>query len=119
MPLGYTTRGGLSHTCYLRAVPFARLLVFVLALTHAVGLADLVLEDACAEACSDDGCEDDCLPGVACRCHCPSVLPMIGGAAKTVDAPSVRVDVVAAWAVERVHASPDPLEILHVPKHRA
>jgi hypothetical protein len=100
-------------------VPFARLLVFVLALTHAVGLADLVLEDACAEDCSDDGCDEDCLPGVACRCHCPSAMPMIGGVAKAIEKSPLWVDVVAAWAVERVHASPDPLEILHVPKHRA
>jgi hypothetical protein len=96
-------------------VPLARILVFALALTHAVGLADLVTDDACEEACSDDGCTD-CLPGVACRCHCPSAMPLLGGqlhaAAKLRTPPSVTVFDLD----QRMHASPDPREILHVPR---
>jgi hypothetical protein len=100
-------------------VPLARILVFALALTHSVGLADLVVDDACAEACSDDGCGKDCAPGDACRCHCPSTMPVVGAHMVTV----VKLDpprVVAPCAVDqRMHASPDPREILHVPRHAA
>ncbi|MGE0872609.1 MAG: hypothetical protein AB7P03_28905 [Kofleriaceae bacterium] len=94
----------------------ARILVFALALTHSVGLADLVLDDACDQVCSDDGCGADCLPDEACRCHCPSATPMLGGSACAVaklDAPPVRI---VPTHIQREHASPDPREILHVPR---
>lgn len=93
---------------------FARIMVFAIALTHAVGLADLVMQDDCEEACSDDGCTD-CMPGVACRCHCPSVMPALGGTqiASRVSPPP---EISRAAFTERVHANPDPREILHVPK---
>jgi len=97
-------------------VPLARVLVFVLAMTHVVGLADLVLDDACEEVCTDDGCGTDCIPGVACRCHCPSAMPLLGTTTQAVaklDTPAM----IAPCAVDqRMHASPDPREILHVPR---
>ena len=94
----------------------ARILVFAIALTHVVGLADLVLEDACAELCEDDGCGTDCLPGVACRCHCPGAVPTLGAPAPSAaNADSTRVSRPRA-ADDRIHASPDPREILHVPR---
>jgi hypothetical protein len=98
-------------------VSFARIIVFALALTHVVGLADLVVEDGCEEVCNDDGCGTDCLPGLACRCHCPSAVPLLGASVVT----SARLDSDKTQgpieAVQRMHANPDPLEILHVPKH--
>jgi hypothetical protein len=95
-------------------MPLARVLVVVLALAHAVGLADLVLDDEVG--CTDDGC-GDCLPDAACRCHCPSAMPMVESrpvqVASCATSPEAYVPFVA---VERMHASPDPREILHVPR---
>lgn len=101
-------------------MPFARILIFALALTHAVGIADLVMDDSCEETCNDDGCGADCLPGVACRCHCPSAMPLLGGSVQTVAKlhPPKR-ETAPASVDERMHASPDPREILHVPKRVA
>ncbi|MGE0403157.1 MAG: hypothetical protein AB7T06_41000 [Kofleriaceae bacterium] len=93
----------------------ARIIVFALALTHAVGLADLVLDDACAEECADDGCTD-CLPGVACRCHCPSAMPLVEYGAQSVASMLTPSDIVPSAVEQRMHASPDPREILRVPK---
>jgi hypothetical protein len=97
-------------------VPFARVLVFALALTQAVGIADLVLGDACEDACKDDGCGKDCLPGLACRCHCPTAMPALGAHLQVVaklDTPHV---VASCTYDQQAHASPDPSEILHVPR---
>lgn len=94
---------------------FARILIFALALTHAVGLADLLMDDSCEEVCADDGC-NDCVPGVACRCHCPSTMPLLGGGAQTVAKLNLPREIPPALAIERLYASPDPREILHVPK---
>jgi hypothetical protein len=96
-------------------VSVARIIVFALALTHVVGLADLVMEDGCEEVCNDDGCGDDCLPGLACRCHCPSAMPLLGGGIKI--AAKISTDSIAPFDTDqRMHASPDPREILHVPR---
>ena len=94
---------------------FARIIVFALALTQVVGLADLVLDDACEEICTDHGCGSDCLPGAPCRCHCPSTTAMLGGrveSMRTITASSVA----PIEAARRSYASPDPHEILHVPR---
>lgn len=91
-----------------------RALVILLALTHAVGLADLVLDDE--QACTDVGCKD-CLPDAACRCHCPSAMPLVEArpteVAHGANSPETYVPFVAT---DRMHASPDPREILHVPR---
>lgn len=98
-------------------MPFVRIIIIALALTHAVGVADLVMEDGCGEMCSDDGCGKDCLPGLACRCHCPSAMPLVGGGIQTIAkvTPPHR-EIAPAGAEQRMHASPDPREILQVPK---
>jgi hypothetical protein len=96
-------------------VSFARIIVFALALTHAVGLADLVLEDACEDVCSDGDC-GDCVPGVACRCHCPSAMPLLGGDAQAAAAVPPPPEIGTVPVEQRMHACPDPREILHVPK---
>jgi hypothetical protein len=96
-------------------VPVARILLFALALTHVVGLADLAFGDTCEETCGDDQCADDCLPGAACRCHCPSAMPAIR--TTEVVAAIVRPGPAVACAYDhRAHTSPDPREILHVPR---
>lgn len=103
-----------------RGVTLARVIVIALALTHAVGLAEAARRATCEEAChDDDGCEDDCGPGEAssCRCHGPSAAQLIGAPVAQVsnaDAPVARV--AARDAGDRMHGSPDPLEILHVPR---
>lgn len=95
---------------------FARIIVFALALTHAVGLANLVMGDACADECRDDGCGDDCLPGPSCRCHFPTAIPLISQNASASAKLRPPREIEAAFAEERIHLSPDPREILHVPK---
>jgi len=102
-------------SCYLLDVPLVRILVFALALTHVVGLADLVLGDECEQVCQDDDCGKDCLPGAACRCHCPSAMPALmaqQGVAKIVTPEPVSLLACA----QQAHGSPDPRENLHVPK---
>lgn len=94
----------------------ARVLVFALALTQLVGLAELVFDEACEQACEDEGCGTDCLPGLACRCHGPSAMP-VAGEAVAATAKQTWADVHAPGdAEQRMHASPDPREILHVPR---
>jgi hypothetical protein len=98
-------------------VSFARILLFALVLTHVVGIADLVIGDACEAACDDDGCGNDCLPGLACRCHCPSAMPLLGGSTQTTAKLAMPRDLAPPADDQRMHASPDPREILHVPRH--
>jgi len=69
--------------------------------------------------CERNGCQD-CIPGDAgpeCPCHSPSttsVTPPPLTVAST--APAARASIVDFMADERSHASPDPREILHVPR---
>jgi hypothetical protein len=104
-------------TCYTWRVPLVRILVLALALTHMVGLADLVLADACGEACRDDGCASDCAPDVPCHCHCPSAMPAIT-VAQAVEKIRTPEPAEPSFDEQDIHASPDPREILHVPKLR-
>ena len=90
--------------------------MFAFVLIQAVGIADLILDDSCEETCRDDGCTD-CLPGVACRCHSPTAMPILGGAVHAAARLIAPREITPASVVQRRHASPDPREILHVPKH--
>jgi hypothetical protein len=96
-------------------VPIARILIFALALTHVVGLADLVLGDDCELLCQDDGCGKDCLPGSTCRCHCPSAMPALTTHQVVANIETATPVAACAYA-QRAHLSPDPREILQVPK---
>jgi hypothetical protein len=96
-------------------VPLARILVFALALTHMVGLADLVFGDECELLCQDDDCGKDCLPGSACRCHCPSAMPALSTEQVVAKIESPTPVDQCAYDQE-AHLNPDPREILHVPK---
>ena len=95
-----------------------RALLLALALMQAVGITDYMRRVACEEECKTDGCDDkgpcDCS---SCACHCPG--------APTINAPTqVAIDAVPPKAVSPVvflekddlRASPDPREILHVPR---
>lgn len=99
-------------------MPLARVIVVVLALTHAVGLADLLVRDSCEELCREDGCDTDCVPGQAhaCRCHCPSTMPLLEGKAQAIAKVDLPTLLAAGEYLRSLHANPDPHEILHVPK---
>ncbi len=92
-----------------------RYLVLAFALTHMVGLADMLLGDSCAEACRDDDCATDCVPDVPCHCHCPNAMPAISAVQMVV---KIRTPVLCEVCTDeqQAHASPDPREILRVPK---
>lgn len=94
------------------------MLLLALALTHLVGLADVVLGDECDQVCQDDDCGTDCGPGATCRCHCPSSMPAIAAVqlVATIEAPE---PVEACREPHRAYPSPDPREILRVPKRAA
>ena len=97
---------------------FARVAVLALALAHGVGLAEQVRRATCAETCDADGCEDGCGPTEpSCRCHAPAAAQLVAPAAITVSYVDTPVAVAAIGAGARAHASPDPREILHVPRH--
>ena len=95
------------------------MLLLVFALAHATGLVELVRREACAAECRSDGCDEDCTPGndsPSCPCHCPSlqthVAPLIAAVAI---APAIQATPPVARD-DRLHASPDPREISHVPR---
>jgi len=97
-----------------------RALLIVLALLQATGLAEVMRRQSCAAECRDDGCGGDCTPdndSPTCPCHCP-VTPTIGpSTAHVVLAPIPDAVTVTFAPTDRIHASPDPREILHVPRH--
>ncbi len=98
-----------------------RALLLVLALLQATGLAAVIQRETCEAACRDDGCGGDCTPSndsPTCACHCP-VTPGINAPAFAVVrlAPSANGTVLIFDRDERNHASPDPREILHVPRN--
>ncbi|MEJ7603369.1 MAG: hypothetical protein WKG01_36110 [Kofleriaceae bacterium] len=94
----------------------SRIVVFALALTHVVGLAELVMEDRCGDVCEQDGCDRDCLPGAACRCHTTSAVPLLQVTPVPLAKRDSRRVVGPGDAADRIHANPDPREILHVPR---
>jgi hypothetical protein len=101
-------------------VTVPRVLLLVLALLHATGI-DEVMRRACCEAgCERNGCENDCPPGdvgPGCPCHCPSA-PTATPPAVVVQPiqPPDRSTPITFEHTDRPHPSPDPREILHVPR---
>jgi hypothetical protein len=99
-------------------VSIPRALLLALALLQAVGITDYVRRATCEAECKTDGCDDkgpcDCS---SCACHCPGAPSMTEPARVAVEsaAPSA-VSVIEFADVDRFRASPDPREILHVPK---
>jgi hypothetical protein len=101
-------------------VSVPRALLLAIALLQALGLAEVMRREVCEAECRNDGCKNDCTPGddaPSCPCHCPSTAstlpPVLAFAtlAPPIEGASVRFD-----STERVHPSPDPREILHVPR---
>jgi len=102
-------------------VSVPRALLLVLALLQATGIAEAVRRQACETECREDGCDDDCTPGndsPSCPCHCPSSVG-IAPPALAVIAVAAPIDVTPVHFAsnDRAHSSPDPREILHVPRH--
>lgn len=95
-----------------------RALLLALALMQAVGITDYLRRAACEAECQRDGCDDqgpcDCS---TCLCHAPSMPSLTSPAIVAVDVvpPSVTARVMFAEP-EDLRASPDPREILHVPR---
>lgn len=98
-----------------------RALLLILALLQATGIAEVVRRQACEAACRDDGCDTGCTPGddsPSCPCHCPS-SPGVASPALAVISVAMPTDArpIMFAGNERAHSSPDPREILHVPRH--
>ncbi len=95
-----------------------RALLIVLALLQATGLADAIRRETCAAECRDDGCDNDCTPGngSTCPCHCPAAPSIAPPAVATVKLAPADTRVIDFDRSERTHATPDPREILHVPR---
>jgi hypothetical protein len=104
-------------------VSVPRVLLLALALLQAGGIFDLVRRTTCEEACRQNGCSGDCTPdsdGPQCPCHCPSgatAAPAM--VAVATPAPVARPSGVTFDAADQLPASPDPREILHVPRQHA
>jgi len=97
-------------------------LLLVLALLQAAGIADLVRRETCEAECERNGCQD-CTPGddgPQCPCHCPNATNVTAPSLAVVtNAPAMQSLVVAFVRDDRTHSSPDPREILHVPRSYA
>jgi hypothetical protein len=99
-------------------VVLPRVLLLVLALTHATGLAEVMRRMACEVECRDDGCDNDCVPGDApsCPCHCPGMQSQLPPAVVAVVIAPATQAAVPFDSDDGLHQSPDPREIAHVPR---
>ncbi|HSN28254.1 MAG TPA: hypothetical protein VLT45_18340 [Kofleriaceae bacterium] len=100
-----------------------RALLLALALMQAIGLVDYMRRAECEEECKRDGCDDTgpC-DGSSCACHCPCAASSIVAAphAITVDVTPPAPSAAAVFVhTDDLRASPDPREILHVPRAHA
>jgi hypothetical protein len=118
-----TILGAGAAAWYLRRVSVPRVLLLVLALLQAGGIFDLVRRLTCAEECRRNGCDGDCTPdhdAPDCSCHCPcgvTAAPAVFQAGTS--APATPACEIAFDAADQLRSSPDPREILHVPRQRA
>jgi hypothetical protein len=98
-----------------------RALLLVLALLQAGGIIDLVRRDTCEAECERNGCKD-CTPGddaPQCPCHCPSAAPATPPGVSIVTVARIGEFIEPAFdRPDPLHLSPDPREILHVPRLR-
>ena len=95
-----------------------RALLLVLALLQASGVFDVVKRASCEEECRRNGC-DDCTPdhdAPQCSCHCPSLATMAAPRIVSVTVVPAYVAEVSLDRADQRHPSPDPREILHVPR---
>lgn len=98
-----------------------RALLLALALMQAVGITDYMRRVACEEECKRDGCDDTgpC-DGSTCACHCPGAPTITAPRTiAVVTAPPKASSPVVFHETDELRASPDPREILHVPRTHA
>ena len=97
-----------------------RVLLLVLTLLQAAGILDLVRRSTCEEECRRNGCDGDCTPGQdapQCSCHCPSGVTAAPAAFEgATSAPATPDSKITFDAADQLRSSPDPREILHVPR---
>lgn len=85
---------------------------------QAVGITDYMRRVACEEECKRDGCNDkgpcDCS---TCPCHCPGASSITAPNRVAVEAGPVKAVATVVFIEKNdLRASPDPREILHVPR---
>lgn len=97
-----------------------RALLLAFALLQALGVFEAVRRSACEEECKRDGCNGTCTPDNDCpQCPCHSVGSASLAASIAANVTVARVAYVTKVSFARAdqyHASPDPREILHVPR---
>ncbi|HEU4733313.1 MAG TPA: hypothetical protein VFT22_35720 [Kofleriaceae bacterium] len=100
-----------------------RVLLLALALLQAGGILDLVRRSTCEEECRRNGCAGDCTPdhdAPQCSCHCPSGATVAPAAVQVAASrPAAPASEIAFDATDQLGPSPDPREILHVPRQHA
>lgn len=109
-----------EHPCYVWPVSLPRVLLLVLALVHATGLAEVMRRQVCEAECRNDGCGNDCTPGTespSCPCHCPGLQSNLTLAITAVAVVPAARPVPLFEARDGSPPSPDPHEIWHVPRH--
>jgi hypothetical protein len=108
---------------YLRIVSVPRVLLLVLALLQAGGILDLVRRSTCEAECRRNGCDRDCAPdhdAPQCSCHCPSGVTAAPAVFQVATSdPATPGSEIAFDAADQLCSSPDPREILHVPRQHA
>ncbi|MEO8841855.1 MAG: hypothetical protein ABI591_31380 [Kofleriaceae bacterium] len=96
-----------------------RALLLVLALLQAGGIIDLLRRETCEAECERNGCKD-CTPGddaPQCPCHCSSAAMAMSPSVAIVTAARIGATMERSFnRADRLHLSPDPREILHVPR---
>lgn len=101
-------------------VSVPRAVLLVLALLQAAGVLDVVRRAACEEECRRDGCDGTCTPDddcPQCPCHGVGSASLAAAIAGHVTVARVRyVTRVRFAGTEQAPSSPDPREILHVPR---
>jgi hypothetical protein len=104
-------------------VTVPRALLLVLALLQAAGVLDVVRRATCEAACRSDGCDGDGAPVddcPQCPCHCPSSSTLAApGVTAVAIGPATHLAQISFGRADRRPSSPDPREILHVPRQRA
>lgn len=99
-----------------------RALLLALALLQALGVTELVRRETCEAECKRDGCDGDCTPdrdAPQCPCHCPSGVTNAPPTLEVTIAPARQHSEISFDAEDQLHATPDPREILHVPRQHA
>ncbi|HET9627148.1 MAG TPA: hypothetical protein VFP84_37570 [Kofleriaceae bacterium] len=96
-----------------------RVVLLVLALLQASGLAEVMRREICEAACRSDGCDDGCTPGSdtpACTCHSPGVTARVPTMIAAVTVVPATRTAPPLTGDDGLPSAPDPREIAHVPR---